>query len=440
MRPLLPLVLAALALSGLAAAQDPPSIVLVVVDDLGIDNVGYYRAHPRPARTPNIDLLAREGTVFWNTYANPVCTPSRVALMTGRFGSAPDILVGHSLKESHTLGGLDTSLASLPRALGPAYRRVALGKWHLSDGTQVTQATSPAVELGFDEHALTWFNLNQDGQGYYDYRVHHEDGGVEQLDRYATTEFVDRAIAELQDDSRPLFLYLALHAPHSPFEAPPAHLHGVDLTGADDELVYKAMVEALDRELGRFVAALDASPVGRNAVLLLLSDNGTPASVTTAPWESSHAKGSPYEGGVRVPFLVRGPGVVARRIEPLVSLVDVAPTILELAGGGDLRGDGRSLVPWLRGENPAWRPIVYSEKWHLNGFAVATQHERVARSMRYSVQAFHDRPDELYDLTADPLQRVNLLEQGPGVLGPEELRAYLGLRGFLDSVRPGFWQ
>lgn len=415
----------------------PPSFVIVLADDMGIDNVGAYRAHPRPARTPNLDRFAGSGMLFRQAYAHPVCSPSRASLLTGRHGSDRHVRIGSILRQHHTYGGLGVDVRTLPDALGPAWRRVVLGKWHLGDRSQVLAVPTHPVELGFDTHRITWFNLQSQGDTYSNFKVWREDGIVEQVFTYATTAMVDEAIAELQDTSRPLFLYLALHAPHAPFHWPPTNLHGVDTSVDDNVRKYKAMVEALDTEFGRFLDALDASPFAGSTYVFFMGDNGTPKEVTTAPWSPDRAKTTPYEGGVHVPLLVRGPGVPAAVNDALVGITDLFATVTELAGVPAEAPESVSMVPYFRGETRSLRQMAYAERWGANGFTFASTYKRMARNHRYALVSFHDTPDELYDLVRDPLQTTDLLSEGLRALPPELQLEYTGLRTFLDGISPG---
>jgi arylsulfatase A-like enzyme len=244
----------------------------------------------------------------------------------------------------------------------------------------------------------------------------------------------------------PWFCYLAFHAPHAPLHEPPAELHHVVVDAAPkdrignagrDRQLFRAMVEALDTEIGRVLDglgdALDSTTV------IVIGDNGTKASVASAPFDAQHAKGSVYEGGVLVPLIVAGPSVSRRGSvsDALVHAVDVFATVAELAGvaleaalpGVEL--DSQSLVPYL--QDPARasrRDVLYTELFEPNGFGPRTSFARAIRDDRYKLIASSDG-DELYDLSVDPYEQTDLL--APADVDPDTSAASARLRKQLEA-------
>jgi arylsulfatase B len=206
-----------------------------------------------------------------------------------------------------------------------------------------------------------------------------------------------------------------LSAPHAPYEKPPNNLHSKDSlpkTGAPRRAYYEAMIEAMDTELGRLLKEVSLA----DTTVIFLGDNGTPAEVTASPYSAKQAKGTPYEGGVRVPLLVAGAGVVApnRMVERIVSVVDLYPTILKLAGiepqavlpAGTVL-DGVSLVPYLQNRlSPALRSFVYAEEFP-DCFNRA--YERAIANCCYKLIRRADGSRVFYDLKVDPYESRNLL-------------------------------
>jgi arylsulfatase A-like enzyme len=206
-----------------------------------------------------------------------------------------------------------------------------------------------------------------------------------------------------------------LSAPHAPYEKPPNSLHSRDAlpqTGVPRRSYYEAMIEALDSELGRLLKEVNLA----DTTVIFLGDNGTPSEVTASPYSTKQAKGTPYEGGVRVPLLVAGAGVVApgRMVERIVSVVDLYPTILKLAGiepqavlpAGTVL-DGVSLVPYLQNNvATALRSFVYAEEFPD---CFNRDYERAIANCCYKLFRRADGSRAFYDLKADPYEAKNLL-------------------------------
>lgn len=436
--------LAALLLAGSAGAGDTPSFVIVMADDLGVDNVRVYDAHPAPARTDRLDQLAAEGMRFRNAYAHPTCSPSRASLLAGL--PAWRTKIGSRVEIGQTEPGLNESHRGFAEVIGPEYRRVVLGKWHISSRPEIGTRL-PHEDFGFDSFQGTWFNLS--GAGNYRSFPKVIDGGAPvTTNEYLTTNTINDAIREIEHASGPLLLLANLHAPHAPWHEPPPHLHSVDVSTGTPKVLYKAMVESMDTEIGRLLDALDASPLADSTYVIFLADNGTPKPVTTAPWDPNRAKGSCYEGGVHVPLIVRGPGVAAGSVcDGLVHISDLFATITELAGRplDHAPAESVSLAPYLAGHTGSLREFVHSELYFLNGNDTPNVWIRAARGVRYKLIDFNEptnpfRPDELYDLWNDPLELNNLFDGDVNSLTPELQAEYGKLKRFLLLEGAGFYQ
>ena len=351
------LALAALAVCFAASGESPPNIVLIVADDLGYADLSLNGA--ADVETPNIDGLARQGVVFANGYAPyPVCSPSRAGLMTGRYPSRFGMETNLGYAPTDALYGLpqeETTLADYLRQAG--YRTGAIGKWHLG-------AAPPFHPLnrGFD----AWYGFLGGGHDYFrtDATVHATeeylapigDGrGMTGFEGYLTDRLTDRAIEfALERSDQPFFLYLAYNAPHSPLQAPAALIEKHGHVQQTERRAYLAMVDALDQNVGRLIAALQASGRWRDTLTFFLSDNGG-----FARWANGGAfrdqKGSFHEGGIRVPFLAAWPRrwPAGETFQPMAIGLDVAATALALAGveaDASRPLDGVNLDPFVRGE------------------------------------------------------------------------------------------
>lgn len=345
-----------------AAAASPdetrvadPNVLVVVADDLGVDVLDVYGLASRLAPTPTIDSLAAQGLRFEYAYASPTCSPTRANIQTGRHGFRNTVTSGTQPAETSALPDDEVTIAELLEAgTNDLYATGAFGKWHLATEL-VGGATSPN-DQGYDHYDGSPYNLYQNGSDDFSTWKRVTNGVVSLSTTYATTATVDAARDWIAATPEPWFAYVAFHAPHSPYHVPPAHLFTTDVTGGDPDTnprpLYDAMIEALDAELGRLLASIPPDELSRTTIVFM-GDNGTPAECTTAPFDPQHAKGTAYEGGVRVPLIVSGANVTARgqTTTALVHAVDLLPTVAELAGvdpavhAPGVQLDGLSLVP-----------------------------------------------------------------------------------------------
>ncbi|MDP6939229.1 MAG: sulfatase-like hydrolase/transferase [Planctomycetota bacterium] len=402
-----------------SVAQD--NTLVLLSDDLGVDIVTCYLEGPVVAPTPNIDSLAGAGVLFRNAWANPVCSPTRAHLQTGRHGFRTG--VGVIVKK--TGWALQLSETTLPEALGLyAPSPVAdayFGKWHL--GNSSVGGTAAPNAAGWSHFAGTETNLYKP-QTYFDW-THVENGLSTRTNEYATSRTVDDFLRWRETAPEPWVAVVAFHAPHDPLHAPPSHLHSFNLPNidprTDPRLFYRAMVEAMDTEIGRLLAGMGAQRANTNVIFM--ADNGTPRAASVSPFIPAHAKLSPYEGGVNVPLIISGPIVKkrGREVDSLVHSTDIFSTVLDLAGvdqdvlHSNEAIDGLSLVPYLKDPKQASiRRYVFSELFAPNG----TWHSkeiRVLRDKRYKLIRFGLREPfafELYDLSLDPFETNNLVSPG----------------------------
>ena len=427
------------------ALAEGVNVVWIIADDLGVDRVGAYAEHPDPGSTPNIDALAQRGVLFRNAWSNPLCSPTRATLLTGRYGFRTGMgTVIRTQPNGGGFGGLPFSEAVLPEVLLPQNVPIALGKWHLAgpaDGYLHPNLT------GFTSYAGCLRNFADGGGGgvgvgggtgdeYGYFRWHKTiDGVTDVTEVYATTDTVDDAIAAMAELPEPWFLYVAMNAPHAPVHAPPPHLHGFDLVGepTDTPIVHvKAMIEALDTELGRLMAQVDLT----NTTVVFVGDNGTPGFATDAPFLPEHGKATLYEGGVNVPLIIAGAGVErpGQECAALVNTTDLFATTCELVGvSTDVGTDSVSLVPYLVDPlRESLRDFAYAELFSPNGFGTHNRYGQAMRDRRYKL--IWDRlagVGELYDLELDPFEQRDLMR---GRLTDAEEAAFVRLRGAMVAL------
>ena len=419
----------------------PGNVLIVVADDVGTDMIAAYHEHPDAPPTPTLDALAADGVLFKNAYACPTCSPTRAAIMTGRYSFRTGL--GTPIQEWNPEYALPLDEVTLPEMLNQVglthIANSAVGKWHL--GSTLVGDIEDANLQGFDWFEGTFGNFFF-GQTYYDHSKIINGVRINST-TYATTEQADDAIARIQAMPEPWFCYLAFNSGHQPFHAPPAYLHTYTLAG-DPELTpnlhFCAAVQALDTELGRVLATLTPE-VRANTTIIFIGDNGTPNEAVIPPSIAGQAKGSLYEGGVRVPLIVSGkrvqkPGTTCTA---LVHAVDLFPTVADLfdrdyrAGVGDNRPiDGLTLMPFLaEPAAPTLHPYLFSEKFAPNGYGPYATQGWTIRDERWKLMRRQGLGDSLFDLQGVTREGANLLL---GPLTPEQQAAYTQLQDQLSAV------
>jgi arylsulfatase A len=395
-----------LAISLPIVAQEKPNIVFVLADDLGINDLSCYGR--KDQATPNLDRLAKEGTRFATAYcAQPICSPSRAALMTGKSPARlhlTNFLPGRADATSQKLlqpviaGQLpleEVTIAELLRNAG--YATACIGKWHL--GGEGFGPKEQGFEFAYTGQPATKPSATEGSKGEYELTAQAEQWIEKQKDR-------------------PFFLYLAHNTPHIPFSATEED-QAKNANAFNPS--YASVIAHLDVCVGRIMAKLDELKLSERTVLVFASDNGglhvlespgTPATHNT-PFRAG--KGFVYEGGLRVPLIVRGPGRVKAEavIEQPVVLTDLMPTFLEIAGidAGKAIGplDGASLTKVLAGGAAPNRPLF----WHFPNYT--NQGGRPAGAVREGdwklVEQYEDGAVELFNLASDPGERNNLAEK-----------------------------
>lgn len=405
-----------------------PNFVILFADDLGYGDLGCY-GHPS-IRTPHLDLMAAEGTRFTSFYAAAaVCTPSRAGLLTGR----NPIRAGQPNNTGpETVGGLPLTEVLLPQVLKPlGYRTMAIGKWHL--GHQ-PEAQLP-VRRGFD----AWFGLPYSNDMIPPWvkttvplRLYQDAKAVEESpDQTKLTErYTQEAVKFIEASREPFFLYLPYAMPHLPVSS--SSFQGKSRNGA-----YGDAVETIDWSAGEILATLAKNGLDRNTMVVFCSDNGPwhdlPARMLANGVERWHtgtkgplrgAKGTSYEGGPRVPGIVRWPGMVQAGmvIMDMASTLDLFPTVVSAAGGAmpkDRVYDGVDLMATLRGEKASPR----REYFYVLGNRVEAVREGPWKFRMASAGV-----KELYHLEQDPGEMYNRMGTEGALAGRLEkrMREYAG--------------
>ncbi len=425
-----------LLLSPVAAFGQRHNVLLIIADDLGVDRIGAYAAVPDPGHTPRIDALAAHGVLFQRAYANPVCSPTRATLLTGRFAYRTGIgLAMNYILDTYELAG---SEVSLPQVLAPVTRSSIVGKWHLS--AQTVGGLLHPLLVGFEHHLGSITILDGFIGNAYTMFSKNIDGIESPATTYNTTDIVNDALSQITAfGNDPWCLWVAFNAPHAPYHKPPANLHTFTLpplTNATTAIHTKAMIEAMDTEIGRLLDSMDPAVLA-NTVVIFIGDNGTDKPAASPPIIPDKVKGTLYEGGIHVPLIISGPGVTSgASCAALVNSTDLFATIAELSEAPhDTATDSISLRPYL--ENPALpslRNFAYAEIFQPNGFGPYASRRRTALNDRFKLiwnYSLSDTPgtQEFYDLQTNPTETVNLLLSPP--LAPDAQAAYAALRAVL---------
>jgi len=422
------------------------NILVLLADDVGVEKIRAYGEHPGAPPTPNIDTLAARGVLFRDAYAPPTCSPSRAALLTGRYPRRYGL--GDHLRVRVESYEVPLSELSLPEALEQSpldYDQAAVGKWHLSTFRSPSAGRHPLL-FGFRWYAGSFANLsitNIPGAppGTYEHWQKDTNGTFSFSDTYATTDTVDDALERIEAMKSPWFLWVAFNASHRPFHRPPPGLHTRPSLETKLER-FDAATEALDSEIGRLLGSMNAETLALTTVIFL-SDNGTPEAATAPPLDPSRGKGTLYEGGIHIPLIISGPTVKKPGAESaaLVHVVDVFATVAELAGvdlgrlenedGAPLVIDGRSLLPYLEDPAlPSQREYVFQDAFTPNGPGPYESDTRMLRDRRYKLVQSIETGDEFFDLRGRTDDGPNLL----GALNPEQQTAYERLRAALADT------
>ncbi len=406
---------AALALpSALASCSRPlraarPNVVLIMCDDLGYGDVGFTGA--TAYATPHIDRIAREGVILRQSYsAAPVCSPTRVALMTGRYPAREALGLLEPLTTHAT--GLPAEPATLPRLLKDAgYDTALVGKWHLG----VAPEYHP-LRHGFDEFygflgAAVDYASKRDTE--YKRVLFHDGETPVEPEGYLTDLLTARAERIIGvERGRPLFLSLQYNAPHWPWQAPgdAAYPDSISSKDGGSPATFAAMMKSLDDGVGRVLAALEAREIARETLVIFTSDNGGERFSHMGPF--SHAKMTVGEGGIRVATAVRWPQVIpaSSTSDQVAITMDWTATLLTLAGATPPRPlDGIDLVPALFGGATRPRELC----WRV------TQ-RRQQKAIRSGDRKFvvDEAGEHLYDLARDPGEKDDLLARTPSDAAP----------------------
>jgi len=413
-----------------------PNLVVLYADDLGYGDLGCYGSPT--ISTPQLDRMAREGLRLTSFYVAPTCDPSRIALLTGRYPVRTGLQRewGGGVGSTNGIPEYEITLAEALKKQG--YRTKMVGKWHL--GYRETRYLPP--NHGFD----SWFGLPYSNdmqrpwvQTDVPLQLYRDTEPIEfPVDQSTlTTRYTEEASKFVQSAEEPFFLYLAYNMPHLP-------IHTTErFRNQSRGGLYGDVIETIDWSVGRLLETLQQRGIDERTLVLFSSDNGPwlnlPSRMLQSgnePWHAGspgpfrQAKATTYEGGVRVPCLIRWPGVIpgGRTSADIVANIDLFPTFVKLAGGeipGDRTIDGMDLSAFIRGEKSSPR----REHYYIRGGDHLEAVRKDAWKLRLSNAAREDRsadmpPEpELFHLDRDPSERYNVAARYPEKV--DELKARL---------------
>ena len=422
-----------------------PNIILVMTDDQGYGDLG---SHGNSViRVPHLDRFANESLEMTRFYVDPLCSPTRASLMTGRYHFRTGVL--HTSRGGAKMSGEEVTLAELLSETG--YATGIFGKWHLGDNFPMRPQ-----DQGFKEtliHRSGGISQVPDSEGDYFEPILWQNGERLQAKKYCTDVFFDAAINFIgENQDKPFFIYLPTNVPHGPFQVDEKYSQAfIDQGLREKTAMIYGMLKNFDENFGRLLETLDLLELEDNTIVIFMTDNGPIEGRYNAGLRGS--KGQVYEGGIRVPFFVRWPHHIrgTQKTDRVAAHIDLVPTLLAAAGGSvpaDLTLDGRNLLPLWKGQVEAGQWPDRTLYVQFNKGMVKQPYQNAAVwNQRYKMvlnpgSAFdapfilspNDYQIELYDIESDPQEAHNVAASNMDVV--KELRSlYEGWFGEMKNTR-----
>lgn len=395
----------------------PPHILYILADDLGWKDVGFHGA--ADIKTPHLDKLAAEGARLDRFYVQPMCTPTRAALMTGRYPFRYGLQT--IVIPSKGTYGLATDEYTLPQTLKDAgYRTEMIGKWHLGHADRKYWPR----QRGFDYHyGAVLGEIDYFTHSAHDVLDWQRDNQTVEEEGYVTQLLGADAVKRIEghDASKPLFLYLAFTAAHTPYQATPEYLEKFKHIADETRRAYAGQIACMDDEIGKTLAALEKKGMRKDTLIIFHGDNGGTrdarltgeGTVKTVPCDNGPlkaGKGTLYEGGTRVPAFFNWPGrVPAGEVREMIHVVDMLPTLAKLAGASTAKSkplDGADIWPAIaEGKSSVRDEVVYNVE-PFRGAVRQGEWKLVWRCLLPTSL-------ELYNLAEDPNETTDLAAKNP---------------------------
>lgn len=421
---------------GMGAEPPRPHIIVVMPDDVGWGDFG---CHGNPvARTPAVDAFWKQSVRFTDFHVSPTCAPTRAALLTGRHEFKNGVT--HTIQERERLTLKAITLADVLR--GGGYKTGIFGKWHLGD-----ERERWPDRRGFDEFFI--HGAGGIGQSYpgscgdapgntnFDPVILHN-GKFVKTTGYCTDVFFAKALEWIDGVRKdgPFLTFITPNAAHAPLDVPETYTERYRGRVKEMAAKFYGMIENIDENFGRLLERLEMWGLARNTLVIFLTDNGGTVGVEFANGGRRAGKNTPYQGGTRVPSLWRWPSGFegGRDVAALTAHIDVLPTLAEVAQvtlDETVRRqvEGRSLLPLLKDPEAQWPDrtlVTHVGRWPRGQFAAFKHRGCSIRDARFSLV----NNSELYDLSADPAETTNVLEQHPDAAA----RLRLAYEAWWDSL------
>lgn len=394
-----------------------PNIVFLLVDDLGYADCGFNGG--KDIQTPHIDKLAASGTILQNHYVQPVCSPTRAALLTGRYPTRTGV---YGVITPGAKWGLPLNERTLAEALRDAgYKTAITGKWHLGESEKSHQPNARGFDFQYGHFYgnIDYFTHTRDNQPDW-----YRNGNAIKEEGYSTALIAEEACKtiETQDQQKPLFLYVPFNGVHSPFQAPEEYLKRYpQLTGNRQKLA--GMLSAVDDAIGKIMQSLKKQGMLENTLIIFSSDNGGPTPGDNTPLRDF--KATVYEGGIRGVAFASWPGKIAagkKVIEPM-HVIDWYPTLIKLAGGElkqSLPIDGKDIWPMITASAKSPHDAILSVSTkgpelsaiRMGEWKLIQLKENDANVGTSKASKKYD-PISLYNLSEDPDESNNLAAKYP---------------------------
>jgi len=423
-----------------SSAQNQPNIILMLTDDQGYGDIG---AHGNPfLKTPHIESIGEEGLEMTHFFAYPNCSASRAAILTGRYPYRTGVTAVTQIDHF-----MNTSEVTIAEVLGEnGYRTGIFGKWHLGDNTPMRPTDQGFQEALVHKGGGIGQAAGPAGNTYFDPILEHNNVS-KKYDGYCDDIFTDAAINFIKEKSdKPFFAYLATNLPHFPLQVPDEKAEPFRKMGLheDNALTY-GMIDNIDGNVGRVMAALKELGMEENTLVIFLSDNGprhkrSKNDVYPGRWDANlrGTKTSVYECGIRVPFYVSWPKQLSKgnKTATMGTAIDLFPTLLDACQiplPNDIEIDGKSLLPLWKGQPANLDDRTFMVQMHYGPTPFKYMHF-TARTQQYKLVGPHSFPHgivhqptdhelknvlknlELFDVERDPSERINLAAKHPEIV------------------------
>ena len=412
------------------AAEERPNVILIMTDDQGFGDLGAH-GHPK-LETPHLDQLHEESVNLHNFHVDPTCSPTRAALLTGRYSTRTG--VWHTIAGRSLMAPDERTIAEVLADHG--YRTGHFGKWHLGDNAPLRPQDQGFHHVLMNGGGGVGQTPDYWGNTYFN-DTYFQNGHPVTFRGFCTDVWFDNAIEFIRRNrNRPFFCYVPTNAAHGPFRAPDKYKNMYENKGiGGSRASFYGMLTNIDDNVGRMRKVLKNLDLERETIFIFTTDNGTAKSTFNAGLRGT--KGSQYDGGHRVPFMIRYPegGITGgRAIDRITAHIDVPPTLADLTGAGTIeskRGpiDGKSLVPLLTGEADNWPDrtlFVHSQR---------VQHPKTWRQTAVMTDRWRlVNKNELYDMKTDRGQQNNVADQHPDVVN----RLQKEYNEWWNSLKPRF--